>query len=95
MNEKKPFIKTILTIGRGVLKALPIGNILVELSQNKQAKNLTEPIRDENGNEIKPQLPHNYLSIIIQIICILGVSYAFITDKIDIHKLLNLLLNFI
>lgn len=95
MNEKKSFIKTFLTIGRGVLKSLPIGNILVELSQNKKAKLLAEPIKDENGNEIKPELPHNYISIIIQILCVTAIVYAFVTEKIDIHKLLNLLLNFI
>lgn len=96
MKEKKPFLKTLGDICRGVFKALPIGNVLVELAQNKKAKNLvTEEIKDEAGNVIKRELPHSYVSIVVQLLCIAGIVYAFYTKQIDITKLLNLLLNFI
>ena len=94
MNEKKSikgFFKTFGTIGRGVLKSIPFGNILVERYQNKKA--VTQ--KDENGNPIPVEPPHSSLSMVVQIIMVTAIVWAFYTEKISVQQLINLLLSFI
>jgi len=90
MKKIKQFFEILKPVFRGVLKSLPMGNILVELTQNKKAKN-SEPVIDSQGNQIPPELPHNYVSIAIQIICIVGIIYAFYTKQIDLNHFLSIL----
>lgn len=95
MKEKKSlkgFFNTLKTIGRGVIKAVPIGNVLVEAVQNKKA---VIAAKDENGNPVPVDKPHSILSMVVQVIIVLAIGWAFYTEKISVHQLINLLLSFI
>lgn len=81
--KKTPFFKGLLNAFkpavRGIVKSVPAGNIIVETYKNVQAI--------KNG-EAKP---HNWVSIIIQSLCIVGIFYAFYTKQIDVNQLLSIL----
>lgn len=91
MKKINQFFAILKPVFRGVLKSIPIGNILVELSQNKKAKKTNEHVIDSNGEQIPAELPHNYVSIAIQIICVVGIIYAFYTKQIDLNHFLSIL----
>jgi hypothetical protein len=85
-TEQKPKRKVIKFLGkifrpvfRAGVKLLPGGGALVELVQNLFAE-----FR-------KTEKQHSYLSIVIQVVGISAIIYAFITKQITIDQLLQLL----
>ncbi len=87
-NIIKPFL-------RGALKSLPFGGAVVELSDNIKAEialNKNEvPARgsiDENG---QMKAPHNWGTIIVNIIIAGVIVYAFVTKSITIDEVINFL----
>lgn len=91
IQPTKPKIKLFKRIGnivrpiiRGALKSIPILNPVIEIIENFR----NEAITKNEGLEIKK---HNYLSILIQFICVGAVVYAFATKQITIEDVLKLL----
>jgi len=74
MKEK---LKAIL---RGLVKSVPIGNVLVETLENKKA-----PIEEK---------PHNWYSILAQVGGILILFYMALKKEIPIEQLLEILRGF-
>ena len=74
MKEK---LKAVL---RGLVKSVPIGNVIVESIENKKAP--------------KEEKPHDWLSICAQIGGILLLFYMSYKGEIPIEKMLELLRNF-
>lgn len=85
---KKGLLKELIgPVVRGVVKSLPFGGIVVE-----SVKNIKTEIDNKKDEVNKPkELPHNWLSIAIQIICVAGIIYAFISKQITIDVFLELL----
>jgi len=75
MKEK---LKAIL---RGLVKSVPIGNVLVETIENKKA-----PTSEDK--------PHNWLSILAQIGGILIIFYMSYKKELPIEQMLELLRSF-
>lgn len=84
LNLKK-FIGPVL---RGVLKSVPFGGVIVEAATNIQTE-----IQNKNTTDISEakELPHNWLSITIQVITLLGIIYAFVSKQITIETFISLL----
>ena len=85
INKIKPFV-------RGVLKSVPFGGVIVEIADNVKAEKALQ--RNEipkrlviEGNEKK--LPHNWASIIFQLLTAGIIVYAFVTKQITISDVLN------
>jgi hypothetical protein len=80
-NNTKPkkVLQFLKAIFRGFLKSVPFGNVAVEIADNVTA------------NSGDAEKPHHYMSIIIQVICLAAVIYAFITKQITVEDLLRLL----
>lgn len=75
--------KILGAIVRGALKSVPIGGVAVEAFNN---------IKHElRYGDIKEK-PHNWLSIIIQLIITASIVYAFVTHRIEVDELIRLLL---
>jgi hypothetical protein len=85
---KKGIFKQFLApIFRGVVKSLPFGGVIVE-----SVKNIQTEIKNKNDAINQPvELPHNWLSIAIQMITVAGIVYALLTKQIDINKFIELL----
>lgn len=86
---KKGFIKNIAApVFRGILKSVPFGGIIVEgvtnIKSEFENKNKTDVSEDKT-------LPHNWISILVQLLCVIGIAYAFITKQITIEQFLDLL----
>jgi hypothetical protein len=74
-------VKNIIApVVRGAIKTIPGGGIAVELIQNI-------------GKD-KEEKPHHYLSIIIQVLGIAAIIYAFYTKAITVDVFLDLLRSF-
>lgn len=96
--------KLIGNILRGVLKGFPVINAVIEAAKNVKAKkvldsNQLDEIKgsvsvmlkaDENGND-KLSEPHNWASIIFQIVTSIVLLYAFFTKQITPETVINLL----
>jgi hypothetical protein len=68
---------------RGVVKSVPMGNVALQA-----IKNVKHEIDHKDAIE-KPEKPHNWMSIVTQIVCILAIGYAFYTKMITIEQLLS------
>lgn len=75
--------KVIKPILRGALKSIPILNPIIEITENIRSE-----VKNQNSGEVKK---HNYISITIQIICVIAIIYAFATKQITVDQLLQLL----
>lgn len=69
------FNKVLAPIFRGVVKTIPFGTVIVEVTENLLKK------------EDKKK-PHHYLSIVIQFIVIAAIVYAFLSKQITIEQVL-------
>lgn len=83
---KKGFFKKIAApVLRGLLKSVPFGGIAVEAVNNiKTEFDNTKQIED------KP-LPHNWISITVQLLALLAIVYAFVSKQITIDQFIDLL----
>lgn len=85
--KKGIFKEVIKPVLRGVAKSLPLGNVVFET-----IKNVRTEIENKKDSVNQPkELPHNWLSIAIQMICVAGIVYALVTKQIDVIKFLELL----
>jgi tRNA(Arg) A34 adenosine deaminase TadA len=83
---KKGFFKKVAApVLRGLLKSVPFGSVVVE-----SVKNIKTEFDNTKTVEDKP-LPHNWLSITVQVICLLGIVYAFVSKQITIEQFIDLL----
>ena len=83
---KKGFFKKVATpVLRGLLKSVPFGGIVVE-----SVKNIKTEIDNTKTIEDKP-LPHNWISILVQLLALLGIVYAFVSKQITIEQFIELL----
>jgi hypothetical protein len=85
---KKGILKQFIApVVRGVVKSLPFGGVVVE-----SVKNIQTEIKNKKDAINQPiDLPHNWLSIAIQMITVAGILYALLTKQIDINKFIELL----
>jgi hypothetical protein len=81
-NLKKVFVflKPIL---RGAIKSLPFGNAVVEIGES-----IKETVDNNTKDSAKP-LTHNWISILVQVIGLSVIVYAFITKAITIEQVLE------
>lgn len=82
MKNKFPILSAVF---RGVVKSVPMGNVAL------QAINQVKHELAHKDSIVKPEKPHNWLSIATQVICIVAIAYAFATKAITIEQLLSLL----
>jgi len=87
---KKGFLKAVF---RGLVKSVPLGNTLIEIADNYKSK----PILNIDSEEQKKvfeniEKPHDWTSIIIQVIITSSIIYAFVTKQISIEKLIELII---
>jgi len=75
----KRIITLLKPMARGIIKSFPLGNAIIEGVKSGKAQ--------VNG---KPA-PHNWVSILMQFICIGAIIYAFITHAISLDTLLKYL----
>lgn len=91
-NKIKNFFKAIRPFIRGTLKALPFGSAIVEISDNIKTErelakgNSPKRIRLIDGEK---KLPHNWISILFQLIIAFIIVYSFVTKQITINDVLN------
>lgn len=80
--------KFIAPVLRGVLKSVPFGGIVVE-----SINNIKTEIENKNITDVSEakDLPHNWISITVQILCLLGIVYAFVSKQITIEQFLEYL----
>jgi len=80
--------KFIAPVLRGVLKSVPFGGIVVE-----SINNIKTEIENKNTTDVSEakDLPHNWISITVQILCLIGIVYAFISKQITIEQFLEYL----
>ena len=80
--------KFIAPVLRGVLKSVPFGGIVVE-----SINNIKTEIENKNTTDVSEakELPHNWISITVQILCLIGIVYAFISKQITIEQFLEYL----
>ena len=85
---KKGLLKNVIApVVRGVVKSLPFGGIVVE-----SVKNIKTELENKKDDINQPkELPHNWLSIAIQLIVVAGIVYAFLSKQITIETFLDLL----
>ena len=85
---KKGIFKNILApVVRGVLKSVPFGSVVVEATKNIQTE-----IQNKKDDINQPkELPHNWISIAIQMITVAGIVYALLNKQIDINTFLSLM----
>lgn len=87
-------LKLIKAVIRGILKGLPITGAAVEARENVKALKEGEPISAPMLREIKPKkLPHEWISIIFQVITAVLMLYGLITGVIDLQTVVNFFLN--
>lgn len=92
MKKRKGIFRAVL---RGIVKSIPLGNVIVETVENFTAKPLIEQSTDEQINTIaQTDKPHNWVSVTIQLLIVGAIVYAFTTKQIDINKLIELLSGF-
>lgn len=91
---KKGIIRAAL---RGILKGFPAINAAIESVQNFKAKNETV-LKNEvnevvNPNEVEniKELPHSWLSIILQVATSATLIYLVATKKIEVDKFYELI----
>lgn len=80
--------KFVAPVLRGVLKSFPFGGIVVE-----SINNIKTEIENKNTTDVSEakDLPHNWISITVQILCLIGIVYAFISKQITIEQFLEYL----
>jgi hypothetical protein len=80
--------KFVAPVLRGVLKSVPFGGIVVE-----SINNIKTEIENKNTTDVSEakDLPHNWISITVQILCLIGIVYAFISKQITIEQFLEYL----
>lgn len=80
--------KFIAPVLRGVLKSVPFGGIVVE-----SINNIKTEIENKNTTDVSEakELPHNWISITVQILCLIGIVYAFVSKQITIEQFLEYL----
>ena len=75
MKKLKSILKPVL---RGAIKTIPYGNVAVEFFQNWKAE-----------NKLGESKPHNYVSMVTQILGWSALIYAFYTHVITLDQLLG------
>lgn len=95
----KPILKFLGTILRAGVKSVPVGNAIVEAIENRKANraikkgmSIDETVKYKSVDG-KPEKPHDWLSIAVQLIITGSVIYAFFSKQIPIDKLIELLNN--
>lgn len=86
---KKGLLKNIFApVLRGVVKSLPFGSVIVETATNIQTE-----IQNKNTTDVSEskELPHNWVSIAVQLLALIGIVYAFVSKQITIETFLSLL----
>lgn len=80
-------------IVRGVVKSIPLGNVLIEIIDNAKGKILNpEKIQvNDNTSEVVNTKPHQWRSIIFQLLIVSAIIYALYTRQIDINQFINLI----
>ena len=80
--------KFVAPVLRCVLKSVPFGGIVVE-----SINNIKTEIENKNTTDVSEakDLPHNWISITVQILCLIGIVYAFISKQITIEQFLEYL----
>ena len=91
LNKIVKFIKPIL---RGTIKALPFGTPIIETIDNikseiKISKGEIPKRVQLNGSMDKPLAPHNWTSVIINLMFVTIIVYAFVTKTITVSEVLN------
>lgn len=76
-------------IVRGALKSIPIVNPIIEIITNI-SNEVKGTVPTVNGEPVK----HNYLSILVQIVCVACIVWAFYSKTITIEDLVKLLKDF-
>lgn len=84
------FVKPAL---RGAIKSLPFGNTALEVAKNVAHEVKHDRLKDtKNYTGIeRPETPHNWISILVQLLCVAAIVYAFLTKTITIEELVQLL----
>ena len=81
---QKPFVKNYLApVFRGAIQTLPGGGVAVQA-----LRNISHEVNVAKEGE---QPPHSYISIVIQVIGLAAIIYAFIAKIITIDELLSLI----
>jgi hypothetical protein len=80
--------KFIAPVLRGVLKSVPFGSVIVEAASNIQTE-----IQNKNTTDVSEakELPHNWVSITVQILALIGIVYAFVSKQITIEQFMEYL----
>ena len=83
---KKGFFKKVAApVLRGLLKSVPFGSVVVESVNNiKTEFDNTKTVED------KP-LPHNWISITVQLLALLAIVYSFVSKQKTIKQFIDLL----
>ena len=81
---KKGILKAIF---RGIVKSVLIGNVIIEAIDNAKAKNTIDLTTSEIVEKVEK--PHNWISIVTQLIIIAAIVYAFITKQITVEELIK------
>lgn len=86
--KKNKFKKFVAPVVRGLIKSLPFGNVVVET-----ATNIATEMENKNTTDVSEakELPHNWVSITIQLLALIGIVYAFVSKQITIETFLELL----
>jgi tRNA(Arg) A34 adenosine deaminase TadA len=83
---KKGFFKKVAApVLRGLLKSVPFGGVVVE-----SVNNIKTELENTKTIEDKP-LPHNWISILVQIASLIGILYALFYKQITIDQFISLL----
>jgi len=83
--KNKFFKKVAAPVLRGLLKSVPFGGVFVE-----SVKNIKTEFDNTKTVEDKP-LPHNWISITVQLLALLAIVYAFVSKQITIEQFIDFL----
>lgn len=92
--RKKGFLKGVFKgVFKGAVKSLPFGNIITEVIENVTTNQGNEVLRGAISDESVKNIDKItfYVSLTIQLICVTGIVYSFLTKQITIEELLNYL----
>lgn len=84
-------MKTLKSIGRGILKSIPGGNPIIEAVKNKQG--VIKEVITEQGDVVtaKVKEPHNWVSIITQALTTGVIIWAIASGKLSLEQIQTIL----
>lgn len=84
-------MKTLKSIGRGILKSLPGGNPIIEALKNKQG--VVKEVITESGEAVNAKIskPHDWVSIITQALTTGLIIWAIASGKLSLEQIQTIL----